>query len=187
MKIHNKKPSITEEERALFKAAVENVAPLSSSHRDIQPHQRPKSILHIQKKSDEYSLLEKEPLIQLAPVTSEETLQFMRAGLQTRVIQKLKRGEFEIDAVLDLHGFNLLDAEKILQRFLTHAIEQQWRCVQIIHGKGSRSDQAPLLKNSVNQWLRAYAEVLAFCSAKANDGGAGAVYVLLKNAKNHRI
>jgi DNA-nicking Smr family endonuclease len=180
-----KKRGVTEEERALFQAAVKHVTPLSSSNHTIQPHQLPRASRQIHQ--DDLHLLTREPLTYPASVGPEETLQFIRSGLQTRLIQRLKRGEFEIDAVLDLHGFNLITAEEVLQRFLTHAIEQQWRCVQIIHGKGSRSSQAPLLKNSVNQWLRAYAEVLAFCSASANDGGAGAVYALLKNTQKHRI
>jgi DNA-nicking Smr family endonuclease len=34
--------------------------------------------------------------------------------------------------------------------------------------------------NKVNSWLQQRDEVLAFCSARAVDVGAGAVYVLLK-------
>ncbi len=52
----------------------------------------------------------------------------------------------------------------------------------LVHGKSKRPDDAkPILKNLVNQRLREYSNVLAFCSATAKDGGSGAVYILLKN------
>ena len=54
--------------------------------------------------------------------------------------------------------------------------------VVIVHGKGSHhSGPLPILKNSVNQQLRLLDTVLAFCSARQEDGGSGAVYVLLRN------
>jgi DNA-nicking Smr family endonuclease len=56
------------------------------------------------------------------------------------------------------------------------------RCARIVHGKGNGSWQKqPVLKVKLNHWLRQRDEVLAFCSARGNDGGTGAVYVLIKN------
>ena len=58
------------------------------------------------------------------------------------------------------------------------------RCVRIIHGKGSRSEEGqPVLKHKVNYWLRCRDEVLAFTSATGRDGGTGALYVLLRNPR----
>lgn len=55
------------------------------------------------------------------------------------------------------------------------------RVVRIIHGKKNSSEgKMPVLKGKVNSWLRQKSEVLAFCSARPNDGGTRAVYVLLK-------
>ena len=55
------------------------------------------------------------------------------------------------------------------------------RCVRIVHGKGLSSEgKLPVLKVKVNSWLRQKDDVLAFCSARPQDGGTGAVYVLLK-------
>ena len=53
--------------------------------------------------------------------------------------------------------------------------------MRIVHGKGYRSGaRGPVLKTAVNLWLRRHADVMAFVSARAIDGGAGAVYVLLR-------
>jgi len=46
---------------------------------------------------------------------------------------------------------------------------------------GYRSENnLPVLKNDLNFWLRQHQEVQAFCSATQKDGGAGAVFVLLR-------
>ena len=52
------------------------------------------------------------------------------------------------------------------------------RTAMLLGTKGM-TEQQPILKQKVNQWLRQRAEVLAFCSAPRFDGGTGAVYVLL--------
>lgn len=177
-----KKSLISEEERALFKDAVKNVTPLAANNK-IPTHKKPKPP-HRKIQSDNVTdiLLDMQPLTHTETVGAEAFLQFVRPGLQTRVIQRLRRGEFTVAAVLDLHGLNLAEAQKMLVHFIAHALEKHWRCVQIIHGKGARSGQpTPLLKNAVNNWLRTYTAVLAFCSCKVSDGGTGAVYVLLKS------
>jgi DNA-nicking Smr family endonuclease len=52
--------------------------------------------------------------------------------------------------------------------------------VRIIHGKGHGSPgKEPVLKSRVRRWLVQKNEVLAFVQARASDGGAGALIVLL--------
>jgi len=66
--------------------------------------------------------------------------------------------------------------------FLKNACDQDKRVVRIIHGKGDISaGKPPVLKGKVNSWLRQKNEVLAFCSARPNDGGTGGVCVAEKN------
>ena len=90
-------------------------------------------------------------------------------------------GKVHIDAELDLHGLTAVRAEPILAMFLAECQQQQIRSVRIIHGKGWGSrDNRPVLKSKVNYWLRQSDAVLAFCSATIEDGGTGALYVLLK-------
>ncbi|MCW8945650.1 MAG: Smr/MutS family protein [Sedimenticola sp.] len=109
-----------------------------------------------------------------------EELEFIRPGIQYRLFQDLRRGRIPPESMLDLHGLRVVEARKALGGFLAHAIRHRLRVVQIIHGKGSRSeDQQPILKQKINQWLRQRDEVLAFCSAPRFDGGTGAAYVLL--------
>ena len=60
------------------------------------------------------------------------------------------------------------------------------RCVLLVHGRGTHSkDHLPVLKEALRTWLstnRFGRHVLAFATAQPADGGAGAIYVLLRRA-----
>ncbi len=115
-------------------------------------------------------------------VAPEETLFFARGGLQTRLLRQLKRGDLRPQARLDLHGQTIAEAGAQLADFLDAAQAEGLRCVCVVHGKGHHSAEGrPVLKTQVNQWLRDTLAVLAFNSAQPNDGGRGALYVLLRS------
>lgn len=113
-------------------------------------------------------------------VLAEATLFFRRQGPQVNVIKQLMRGEMRRSACLDLHGMTVEQARLAVIAFLRASQKARFRCVQIIHGKGQVS---PKLKNYINYWLPQFPGVLAFTSAKARDGGNGAVYILLAKEK----
>jgi DNA-nicking Smr family endonuclease len=115
-----------------------------------------------------------------AEVGSGEELAFHRPEIQIAVMRRLRRGEYRVQREIDLHGFTVAEAKQALREFLADALEQQLRCVRIIHGKGLRSgNRGPVLKSAVSAVLRRTGAVLAFVSARPVDGGTGAVYVLL--------
>ena len=116
-----------------------------------------------------------------ADVETGDELLYSRPGLQHSVMRKLRRGQYAIEAQLDLHGNTVPEARERVSAFIREMQAQDRRCVRIIHGKGKSSEgKLPVLKGKVNAWLRQWDQVLAFCSARPNDGGTGAVYVLLK-------
>ena len=106
---------------------------------------------------------------------------FLRPGLGTDVLTKLRRGHWVVQGELDLHGHTSIEAHDALADFLADARTRGWRCVRIIHGKGlSSPNREPILKSKARRWLAQRDEVLAYCEAQANAGGSGAVVVLLK-------
>ncbi len=113
-----------------------------------------------------------------------EELFFTRPGVPRSVMKKLKRGRYHIAAQLDLHGLTSEQAREALREFLA---ECEWRghgCVRIVTGKGNRSgERGPVLKPRVARWLRKCADVHAFSTARPNDGGSGALYVLLAHGR----
>nr|CAA6825710.1 MAG: DNA mismatch repair protein MutS [uncultured Thiotrichaceae bacterium] len=170
------------DESNLFKEFVRDVSPLQSVNQVVHDTPKPKPIplktmedeqqALVDMFSDEYMPLDLQP---------GDVLSYMRPGIQHRVFNKLRRGEYRIAAELDLHGLNAKQARGYLAEFLVTIYPLQSECVRIIHGKGNRSDhRGPVLKIKVNNWLRQHDRVQAFHSARQVDGGTGAVYVLLK-------
>jgi len=169
-----------ENENDLFRQMMAGVKPLKADER-IQP-EKPKISPHHKTKmpEDDFETRFAE-FAHATAVAPEESLFFARTGLQQRTIKQLKRGDMAIEARLDLHGVTIAEAGVLLTEFLDAAQAQGCRCVIVIHGKGHRSEEGkPVLKTQVNHWLRESPAVLAFSSAQPRDGGAGAVYVLLK-------
>ncbi len=112
---------------------------------------------------------------------SDAALSFARSGIGPDVVRKLRRGHWVIQAQLDLHGLRTDAAREALAEFLRSVSKRGLRCVRVIHGKGLGSvNKEPVLKNKVRNWLAQKDEVIAFCQARAADGGAGALVVLLK-------
>ena len=109
---------------------------------------------------------------------------FARGGVQRGVLRKLKRGDYRATATLDLHGSTAAEAEARLHRFITHARATGHTTLCIIHGKGLRSGAGGgVLKPVTLNWLKREPAVKAFCSATPQDGGGGAVYVLLNQRR----
>jgi DNA-nicking Smr family endonuclease len=113
----------------------------------------------------------------------DDQLSFRRPGVGLDVTRKLRRGDWSIQRELDLHGLRREDAREALAGFIRDAHRQGLRCVRVVHGKGLGSPgKTPVLKGKVQGWLIQKNEVLAFVQAKAADGGAGALVVLLRPA-----
>ena len=97
---------------------------------------------------------------------------------------RLHRGDFSIQAHVDLHGQGVAEAKTTFEEFLKDAVKSGKRAVLVIHGRGLSSPGEPILKNSVSDWLtRGHWRkwVIAFSSAQSYDGGAGATYILLRH------
>lgn len=114
---------------------------------------------------------------------TDAQLSWHREGIGPDVVRRLRRGEWAVRAQIDLHGLRTEEARDALVEFLNRVQRDGLRCVRIIHGKGLGSvNREPVLKGKVRRWLVQRDEVLAFVEAPPNDGGGGAVLVLLRIA-----
>jgi DNA-nicking Smr family endonuclease len=108
---------------------------------------------------------------------------FVRPGIGSDVLAKLRRGHWTLQGEIDLHGLNSEEARDLLADFLLDARSRGARCVRVIHGKGLTSPRKePVLKGKVRRWLAHWDDVLAYCEAPRHAGGGGAVFVLLKGS-----
>jgi DNA-nicking Smr family endonuclease len=180
----------TSEDLALLDREMADVTPLKDAGKLVVKEPKPKPLLT---DVDEESLVMRE-LDELVHgetpfdfADTDEYIEASVAGLDRRILRKLKRGEFSFQAHLDLHGMNREQARAKVAEFIRGRHAEGKRCVLIVHGRGFGSkDNIPVLKMKLAAWLTRGAigkKVLAFTSARPYDGGTGAVYVLLRDSK----
>jgi DNA-nicking Smr family endonuclease len=176
------------EDAELFRKQLADAIPLKAKPRAAIQRRRPDPI-PLQTQASEIAVLGE----LLAPLADDESgletgeeLRYLREGLGTDVLRKLRRGHWVLQGELDLHGMTRAEAHAAVAGFLAHALKQGWRCLRIVHGKGLGSkNREPVLKAQLGRWLSRKDEVLAYCQARRHDGGSGAVAVLLRaSAKN---
>jgi len=164
----------------LFRAAMRDVRPLRQPKpAPERARRRPRAA---SRRADEATVLAESLAFDASEldVESGEELAWRRENVPESTLRRLRRGHFAVRDEIDLHGLTQDEARLALTAFLAEARTQERRCLRIIHGKGRGSGhRGPVLKSAVNRWLRRHAAVRAFCSARRNDGGTGALYVLL--------
>jgi len=162
----------------MFRQALEGVTPISPSNRIPPP--RPTARIPTRSATPPSPVTDNwsdHGANEVAPTS------FLRNGLNSMTLRKLRRGQWPVQDSIDLHGLTSDEARGRLASFLNHALSSNYRCVNIIHGKGWRAEGGEgILKIRVRYWLTQHPQVLAFCEAPANAGGGGAVWLLLKSA-----
>jgi DNA-nicking Smr family endonuclease len=181
-------PARPQSDAELFLQEVAGAAPMAPRPRRVgapavDPSQRPK------RPSDDA-----EVLAQLADLCggdgpfdiadTDEYIEGTAEGIDRRLLRRLRAGDYAVQAHVDLHGATREEARDRVARFILESRRAGRRCVLIVHGRGNHSkDQIPVLKQAVRTWLergQIARSVLAFATARPTDGGAGAVYVLLR-------
>lgn len=95
--------------------------------------------------------------------------------------RKIRRGQHEIDARLDLHGHTQDSAHRELIEFLLRHAGNGARCVLVITGKGRLG--TGILRTRLFDWiahpdLRPF--IAGYAPAHPRHGGAGATYIFLR-------
>jgi DNA-nicking Smr family endonuclease len=167
----------------MFRREIGDVAPISAAARAVHGRMPP-AALPLQTQRDEQAVLSEAISDEFDPevlLDTDESLFYCRPGVSQEVVRKLRRGDWIVQAQLDLHGMRRDEAREALAEFIRETVKRGLRCVRVIHGKGLGSiGKEPVLKGKVRAWLVQKAEVIAFCQARPHDGGAGAVLVLLQ-------
>ena len=163
-----------------FKKAFADVKPLKRHKRVAHKLPAPAPVPH-QRQRDEARVLAESmegPLEADEALETGEELSYLRDGVAGETLRKLRRGHWSVQDGIDLHGMTRPQAAAIVAAFLDQCLARGLRCVRIVHGKG-----LGILKAKLRKWLPQREEVLAYCQAPANDGGSGALLVLLKTKR----
>ena len=169
---------------ALFRDAVRGARPIKKPNRAVTEGRAAPPPVPVQSLLDAHDTLAESvsgPIDWEQMMETGEELVFLRPGLSREILRRLRRGHWVVQEHLDLHGMNSEQARHLLAQFVSACSKRALRCIRIVHGKGLRSpNREPVLKNKVRLWLARRDDVLAFCQAPANQGGGGALLVLLK-------
>jgi DNA-nicking Smr family endonuclease len=171
-----------DDDRELFRKAMRGVRALAEPARVLPARGRPVARARFTR-ADRAAVLRESlgPPDRNLDIQPGDALEFRRPGVPATLLRRLRRGEFRIEAEIDLHGLTLDQGHLQLRQFLQAALDGRLRCLRIVHGKGLRSgERGPVLKNAVNSLLRRADPVLAFTSAGIRGGGTGATLVLLR-------
>ena len=175
---------MSEEDDDLFRRAMSDAKPLDIEDRAEKVRKKPPPKARFSKADERQALADSlEPDIDELIESSGDSVRFKRPSVGRTTMRMLSRGSYAIQAEIDLHGMTVAEAKPRLARFIERCAQNDKLCIRVVHGKGLGSgDRGPVLKNSVNRWLRKWDSVLAFTTARQSDGGTGAVYVLLKSS-----
>ena len=178
------RPEAEEDEARLFYEAMAGAAPLTNRG-EVKP---PQGVLPQIVDENAEALAQLSELVSgegpFDIADSDEFIQGHAPGVDAALMAALGRGDFSVQGHLDLHGMSRAEAKEAVERFVQDARRAHKRCVLLVHGRGLNSkDQIPVLKEALKTWLqrgRIAHSVLAFATARPHDGGAGAVYVVLR-------
>lgn len=180
----SKRTTRDDDDVLLFRQSMADARPLK---RSAEPPPRPKPPASARfRKADEARVLRDslDPSMDPEVLDNGDHLHYRRAGVSDQLLKKLQRGRFRLQAEVDLHGLTVPMARRALADFLGECRQDGLTCVRVIHGKGLGSgNKGPVLKAKVARWLKQAEPVLAYSSARPNDGGTGALYVLLERRR----
>lgn len=114
-------------------------------------------------------------------------------GVDRTTAASLRKGELPIESTLDLHGYTQGEAHNALIVFIARSRALGHRSVLVITGKGGRREEngppIGVLRANVPRWLNEpplRANILSFATARPRHGGEGALYVLIRRAREAR-
>ena len=167
-----------------FAKAMAGVTPISKSGREVALEKPEKPLVWQQGNALQDFLDGK---LEFALTFTDEYMEGFVVGLDPIMMQKLRQGSFSPEAHIDLHGLNTQPAFETLRGFFKGSWYRGLRCVIVVCGRGKNSpDGIGILREKLQLWLTQEPfkrVVLAFCTAQVHDGGAGAVYVLMRKFK----
>jgi len=163
--------------RLLWREAMGSVTPLRGRAAPVDPPPRPTPTSRVSARAG--------PTV---PQVRPQGFDHFR-GIDRANAERLKRGLHRIEARLDLHGKTEAEAHHALAAFIHSSSEAGRRCVLIITGRGLGPTGPGVLKRAVPRWLEGVElrrKILAIAPAQPRDGGAGALYLLLRRHRAER-
>jgi len=172
-------PSLADDERTLFREAVagskpivsDTIAPSAPAARLAkQPRLKSSSAsLPTHKQQAEFFFSD-----DFHAHFGEGPLKYVAPGDDPYLAKQLRRGDFQPEVILDVHGHTQASAKRELAALLVSCQREQVSCCVIMHGYGEG-----VLRRSIPHWLVQHPHVRAFHQAPREWGGDAAIILLL--------
>jgi DNA-nicking Smr family endonuclease len=176
-------PVLSKTDEEIFLEAMADVREIKEFRK--MPVQQPRKIERQRVKTDNsigilQQIVDGEIKIRLSD--TGEYIEWVSPCIRKDIARKLHQGDFSVQDYIDLHGMTLREAEEAFRLFFQQALKRRLFCIKVIHGRGLRSPNGPVLKEALKTWLQGKLRkrILAYSSAKDCDGGLGATYIILQ-------
>ncbi len=177
-------PAEADDSRDFF-SAIKGTVPLNGKGRDVPVEPEPPVVPVTDPRHPLQDFMEGK--VEFSVASTDEYAEGHVVGLDLMIVSQLQSRQFSPEAHIDLHGLNCEQAFQNLVGFFRSSYYKGVRTVLVVTGRGLNSlNGVPVLRFRVQQWLTQdpfKRVVLAFCTARQEDGGAGAFYVLLRRRK----
>jgi DNA-nicking Smr family endonuclease len=164
----------TESEKALWRLAMRDVPRLDGSAapppEPVEPPPPAESI----------------PVPPTVPAPAKPSSPMQPGPVDRATLERLRRGQFTVEARIDLHGMDQRQAFTALMGFVDHSARAGRRALLVITGKGPSNQGGGVLRRNVPQWLMASSfsrAILTIVPAHPRHGGEGALYVVLRRRR----
>ncbi len=174
------------DEDALWREVTRTVTPLPGRRLPPEPPQPPSAVQKSPPAAGDLRRKAMRAPLPVAPAPLPQLKTGTAPGVDRRTSERVRKGRMAIDGRIDLHGMTQAAAHTALNGFIHHSHRQGRRVVLVITGKGNIGQGGGVLRAEVPNWLNqepVREKVLAFFPAQPKDGGAGALYVLLKRQR----
>ena len=177
-------PSDEDDSRDFF-SAIKGTTPLAGSGRDIPVEPAAPAVPYTDPRHPLQDFMDGK--VEFSVAATAEYAEGHVLGLDLGIVAQLQSRQFSPEAHIDLHGLNSEQAFSNLVAFFRSSYYKGVRVALVVTGRGLNSlNGVPILRAKVQDWFTHdpfKRVVLAFCTAKQEDGGAGAFYVLLRKFK----
>ncbi len=165
--------NLSHDDIALFKSSIGKAKKLKQDTVVHKPIKRSPNATGIEKMQHEKINTEFYFSDDYLPLLHDDPIRYSRENADPHEVKKLRRGFYEPEFFLDLHGLTQLEAKKEIAALIAASLRENAHCACIMYGHGKN-----ILKKQVPMWLTQHPNVICFHQAPKEFGGSAALLIL---------
>lgn len=168
----NSMTHIPDDDKLEFLQLIDGIKPLNQDKIHFRPAAKEKRLLEEKQQQQDVGSFFSDTYQPLLP--TEGAMRWRREDVESRELKLLRRGDYQPDLLLDLHGLRQSEAKLEIAALIQACVKQNIQCCCVMHGHG-----LGILKQQTPMWLAQHPQVKAFHQASKEWGGDAALLVLV--------